>query len=152
MFEQSVLVAQPTNKSLSFLVSLTLECLLVALALLLPLMYTNALPRVQWVSTIAPPRPAPAPVAVANRSSGSNRPSTVSPRVFTAPAKVPDKIAMVDDAMPAPSPLGVPGSVGDVQGSEGVVDSVLSALRRPPAPPVEVVKPRPTAPSKPVPL
>ena len=139
MFEQSVLVQQPTNKGWSFLLSLGLESFLVAVAVALPLLFTNALPRVQWIDTvILPPRPAPAPAPVAARATNNSRPSAVAPRVFVAPRQIPQTIAVLNDAMPAPDVTPQSGLVGDPRGM-----GFVEALHGPPLPIVEPFRPAP---------
>src|SRR5438094_6480735 len=103
MFEQSVLIDHPTNKSWSVLVGLSAQMLVLAVAIAIPLVFTDGLPKFEWTKMISvplPPAPPPAPVhdTVTRRPSSDQTSQTL--RVF-APPRIPDRIAHVVDE-PAP--------------------------------------------------
>ena len=77
MFEQSILIDHPTNKSWSVLLSLTCEVTLVAGAALIPLMYTGKLPHFDWKTSVMAPPPRARAIEVA-RVTGSHT-VTISP-------------------------------------------------------------------------
>ena len=71
MFEQSLIEGRgKTNKSWTIFVSLGLQILLVILAILIPLLNPELLPRTQLTSFLVAPPPPPAPPA---SSAGSPR-------------------------------------------------------------------------------
>ena len=72
MFEQSLLIATPTNKSWSFLASVSVELVGLSLLVLIPLIYGDHLPAFQWRSvTVGPPvRPIEHVVPTTRASSG----------------------------------------------------------------------------------
>jgi protein TonB len=84
MFEQSLLINHPTNKSWSVLASLTGEIMLIGLALLIPLFFTQQLPQFHLSDlTIRPPAPAPPkPVEVARSSTATSTTTLSTVRQF----------------------------------------------------------------------
>ena len=56
MFEQSIIIGQPTNKSWTMFVSISLQAFLVGIALLVPLMFSDSLPQVHWAAVLNAPR------------------------------------------------------------------------------------------------
>ncbi|MFB3779360.1 MAG: energy transducer TonB [Bryobacteraceae bacterium] len=157
MFEQSLLETKgKTAKPWTVAVSFISQCLLVGIAILIPLIYTDTLPRTTLTSFLVapppppppPPPPAAAPVKVAK----------VIPRQFDAgrlmaPKAIPKEIAMIkEEELPPPS-AGAVGVVGGVPGGVpggtpgGVIGGIISAapVAAPPPPPppkVEVQKPK----------
>src|ERR1700689_5378611 len=64
MFEQSFTGTGKTNKSWSVFLSFGAQMLVIILAILIPLIYTDTLPRAQLTSfLVAPPPPPPPPPA-----------------------------------------------------------------------------------------
>jgi periplasmic protein TonB len=87
MFEQSLLINHPTNKSWSVLASLTGEIMLIGLALLIPLLFTQQLPQFHLSDlSIRPPAPAPPkPVDVVRSSSTTSSTTLTQARPFVRP-------------------------------------------------------------------
>lgn len=151
MFEQSLVNGARTKTKWGVLVSFTAQSVLIAIAALVPLIYTSPLPARQWMSAmIAPPPSGPQPrVSQPDQVQPAVRPR-MEQAVLTAPATIPRKVAILnDDEMPAPAaPIssaadgvqgGLPGG-----GSTGVIAELLSAARPVTAPPpVEAPKPVP---------
>jgi protein TonB len=131
---------------------------------LIPLIYTDTLPRTQLTSfLVAPPPPPPPPPPPA--ATAPVKPVKVIPRQFDAgrlmaPKAIPKQIAMIkEEELPPPSAgAGVVGGVpGGVPGGQvgGVIGGVLSDTSRlavappPPPPPPKVVEaPKPAAPQR----
>ena len=121
------------------------EILLVGVGILVPLIYTEALPKAMIsVSLVAPPPPpppppppaaAPPPVRVIRR--------VTAEELMRAPTVIPKTIAVVKDQ---PVPQGSVGVVGGVPGGlpggapGGVLGSILSAAAPPPPPKPEAPK------------
>ncbi len=151
MFEQTFVDGTgKTKKSWTVTLAFVVEIVAICIAILIPLIYTEALPKTQLTAFLTapppppppPPPPAAAPVKVIK----------VAPRQFDAgrllaPKQIPKEIAMIkEEELPPPSasagvvggvPGGVPGgTAGGVIG--GIISSVAAA---PPPPPPKVEKP-----------
>ena len=152
MFEQTFVDGTgKTKKSWTVSLAFILEIIAIGIFILIPLIYTEALPKTQLAAFLTapppppppPPPPAAAPVKVVK----------VAPRQFDAgrllaPKQIPKDIAMIkEEELPPPSasagvvggvPGGVPGgAAGGVIG--GIISSVPTAA--PPPPPPKVEKP-----------
>ncbi|MGE5648241.1 MAG: energy transducer TonB [Acidobacteriota bacterium] len=149
MFEQSFVEGRgKTNKPWTILTSTLLQMGLVGLAVLIPLISYEQLPKTQLASFLQapppPPPPPPPPAAVMPKV------VKVIPRQFDAgklmaPKSIPKKVLEIkEEELPPPSsggggvvggvPGGVPGgSVGGVIG--GIIGSVPTAAPPPPPPP-----------------
>lgn len=132
-----------TTKSWTVVFSAILQGVILGILILIPLIYTEALPK-GFMNTFlvapAPPPPPPppaAPVKVVH----------VAPRIIplnkmVAPTIIPKKIEVVHDA--APDMGGVPGGIG-VPGGTGVPGGVLGGIignSGPPPPPTPVAPTR----------
>jgi protein TonB len=153
MFEQTFVEGvNTTRKSASVLTSFLIQTGLIIVAVLIPLIYTETLPKTQLTSfLVAPPPPPPPPPPPA----APVKVIKVAPRQFDAgrlmaPKQIPKEIAQIkEEEMPpmAPSagvvggvPGGVPGgTAGGVIG--GIIGSVPSAAPPPPPPVKEAPKP-----------
>lgn len=163
MFETAILANAPAGRrAWSTCAGITAQAALVGCAILIPMLWPEAMPQPQtwlsiWLPTSPPPpppRPAPAPRAV----------RTVATRVFNdgkihIPTAIPEHVAMIIDPAPvaASTGIGVPGGVaggqeGGVPG--GVLNSLLNSARFTPAPVVAApaaTKPAEAAVDKPIP-
>jgi periplasmic protein TonB len=154
MFEQTFVEGQnATRKASSVFVSFLLQVGLVIVGVLIPLIYTDTLPKTQLASfLVAPPPPPPPPPPPAATPVKIVK---VAPRQFDAgrlmaPKAIPKEIAMIkEDELPPPVaaagvvggvPGGVPGGTpGGVIG--GIIGAVPSAAPPPPPPVKEAPKP-----------
>jgi len=113
-------------------VSLTFQALLIAILVLIPLIYTEALPKQQLMGyLIAPPPPPPPPPPAAAPMVKVVRPSTeIDNGQLKAPTAIPKKIAMIKEDDTPPSTGVVGGVVGGVPGGQagGVLGGVLGAI------------------------
>jgi len=153
MFEQTFVDGVgKTNKSWTVMVSFVGQIILIVVAVILPLIYTEVLPSTTLQSfLVAPPPPPPPPPPPA--AATPVKVVKVIPRQFDAgklmaPKSVPKEIATIkEDELPPPS-SGVAGVVGGVAGgvSGGAVGGVLGGIiggipsAAPPPPPPPVVK------------
>jgi protein TonB len=156
MFEQTFVDGVgKTHKSWTVTVSFALEFLIVGVMILVPLIWTEVLPKASLVNMLTapapppppPPPPPPAPPVVKVH---------VIPRQFNgqtlqAPRAIPKEVAMItDDALPPANvgavvggvPGGVPG--GTFGGTSGGVG--FAPPPPPPPPKVADVKPKPVGP------
>lgn len=139
MFEESLIESKKTIKThrgkttvLSFVIQVAVICVLV----LLPLVFTEALPTTALMTTqltAPPPPPPPPPPAAAAAPKPQPQVSRAIESEMTMPTKIPRKIAMVRDepmqaAAPPPGAVvgGVPGGVAGGQ-IGGVLGGVLSS-------------------------
>jgi len=123
------------------LVSFALQALAVGCLLLLPLLYTEGLPRLALLAPLLVPAPAlrvPPDQSRHNLSAAAQ--SNLMGSRLVAPPKVPPEVSMLTETIPPPpmidpSATGVRHGIGDAQGGT-VLDSVLgSDLVLPPPPP-----------------
>lgn len=154
MFEQSFVEGQnATRKASSVFMSFLIQCGLVAVAVVLPMIYFETLPQTHLTSFLVapppPPPPPPPPAAVAPVKVVKVVPRQFDAGRLMAPKQIPKEIANIkEDEMPPPAaavgvvggvPGGVPGGApGGVIG--GIIGSVPSAAP-PPPPPKEAPKP-----------
>src|ERR1017187_1877348 len=153
MFEQTFVEGVgKTNKSWTVMVSFAGQIILITVAVILPLIYTEVLPSTTLQSfLVAPPPPPPPPPPPA--AAPPVKVVKVIPRQFDAgklmaPKSVPREIATIkEDELPPPS-SGVAGVVGGMSGgvSGGAVGGVLGGIiggnpsAAPPPPPPPPVK------------
>jgi periplasmic protein TonB len=139
VFEQSILRYHDAHRSRNFVASLSAELLIVSLALLIPLAYSDHLPVFHWQSVAM--RPAPAPllqqVVVTRRQAATSRslvaPTASAPRpIFHFEPTANASYAQTPTAFPADAPpmIGV-NSVGD---SINQVEKFLANMPAPPPP------------------
>jgi len=113
--------------------SLTVQCLMLGVAILIPLMFTEVLPTQQLVTFLVappPPPPPPPPAVVASAPIRHILTEVVSGRL-TAPTKIPDKIKMIkEDEAPPGIGFGVVGGVvGGTSGGQlgGVIGGIIAS-------------------------
>ena len=155
MFEQTFVEGQgKTNKSWTVLVSFAGQIVLIVVAVILPLIYTEVLPATTLQSfLVAPPPPPPPPPPPA--AAPPVKVVKVIPRQFDAgrlmaPKAIPKEIAVIkEDELPPPASgvAGVVGGVGSgVSGGQlggvlgGIIGGIPSAAPPPPPPPPPVKK------------
>ena len=155
MFEQTFVEGTgKTNKSWTVLVSFAGQIVLIVVAVILPLIYTEVLPNTTLQSfLVAPPPPPPPPPPPA--AAAPVKVVKVIPRQFDAgklmaPKSIPKDIATIkEEELPPPS-SGVAGVVGGVSGGSvggsvggvlgGILGGVPTAAPPPPPPPPPVKK------------
>jgi periplasmic protein TonB len=133
--------------AVDIVVSLVGHVLLVAIAILLPLYFSDAMHLQQMETTylVAPPLPPPPPPASTAVVRAIRRPNTfLKDNKLYAPPVIPKHVAVVKDLPNTPQTIaGVPGGVvGGVPGGElgGVIGGILSGMGHPiPPPPPEPV-------------
>jgi protein TonB len=137
MFEDSLLESGGKNSRLkrqgpwATLFSFVLQTLLIGVLVLIPLIYTEALPKQQLMGYLVappPPPPPPPPPAAAPVVKIAKPVSELDNGQLKAPTKIPKKIEMVTEEAP-PSTSGVAGGVvGGIPGQGGVVGGVLGSI------------------------
>jgi len=137
MFEDSLLESGGKRKSTrSFwttMMSFGLQLIVIGVGVLIPLIYTEALPRQQLMTFLVappPPPPPPPPPSVAIVKVQRIQ-SELDNGQLKAPTKIPQKIAIIreEDTPPPSVGGGVFGAIGGVPGGQvgGVIGSILSS-------------------------
>ncbi|HUA01713.1 MAG TPA: energy transducer TonB [Candidatus Aquilonibacter sp.] len=136
MFDQLVVSSNQikTHKSWTVGVSAAIQLVLVFVLILIPLIYTEALPK-ELTSTflVAPPPPPPPPPP--QQIVKAVRPKFIQPQTMVAPTMIPRKVEIVKDEAPdvsagAVGGFGVPGGVPG-----GVLGGIVGGAAPPPPPP-----------------
>jgi len=153
MFEQSFVEGEnATRKASSVFLSFLIQVGLVTVAVLIPMIYYEALPKTQLTSFLVapppPPPPPPPPAAVPQVKVQKVIPRQFDAGRLMAPKQIPKEIAMIKEEEMPPAAVGVVGGVpGGVPGGTaggvigGIIGSVPSAAP-PPPPPKEAPKPQ----------
>ena len=154
MFEDSLVestgkLGSGRTKYTTFL-SFLLQCALIGVLVLIPLIYTEALPAKAMLTTlVAPPPPPPPPPPPTPQVQVVKKVSTdIIDGALRTPTKIPDKIKkVVEEEAPPPvtSSMGVVGGVGTPGGSPGGVLGGVLASANSAAPKIEVKKLRVSA-------
>lgn len=158
MFEQTFVEGTAkTRKPWTVVLSFFLQVVIIGILVLIPLIYTETLPRAQLTSfLVAPPPPPPPPPPP---QAAPPKVVKVIPRQFDAnkllaPKQIPKEIAMIkEDELPPPSAGVVGGVAGGVPGGAvggvigGIIGGVPSAAPPPPPPPPKPVE-KPVTPQR----
>jgi protein TonB len=118
------------------LISTIVQLALVGFLVLLPLIFTEALPKGQLTTwLVAPPPPPPPPPPAAPKIEHVQRVSEIVDGALRAPTKIPKQIKMIqEDEAPPPSTGVVGGVVGGVPGGSagGVIGGIIGSTTPPP--------------------
>ena len=150
MFEDSLLESggrMNTKKPLTVFLSFAIQSIILAVLVLIPLIYTEALPRRELMTFLmAPPPPPPPPPPPAPAA-----PVRVAPRIIQKPQEmvqpkaIPKLVAIIEEEpLPPQAPVG--GVVGGTNfglagaGVGGVLSGIIAPPPPPPPPPPERVR------------
>jgi periplasmic protein TonB len=149
MFADSLLDAHRapySRRGWTTLVSFSLQALGVGVLLMLPMIYTEGLPKLQLLSSILPPAPPPGPPAPAHpaRPSSPQQSNLFDGRIMEI-RQIPRGVQQVVDTE-APPEIGsvgpkVPGGTGDPRSPGNVLNSIGNAAAILPKPPDRVARP-----------
>jgi periplasmic protein TonB len=120
-----------TRRKFAAVLSFTFQCLLIGVLLVVPLMFTEELPRQQLLTLLeAPPPPPPAAEAVAKVVRQIQSDLLTGGQLRT-PTRIPEKVQMIrEEEVPPPLPMGgvVGGVPGGIPGGQlgGVIGGILS--------------------------
>src|SRR5580698_9750649 len=141
MFEDSLLESGgrlKTKRGRTTTFAILLEIALIGFMVLLPLIFTEALPKQQLMTFLVapPPPPPPPPPAAAPVKIVRQIQTDIVNGALRTPTKIPQKIQMIkeDEAPPAMASSGVVGGVpGGIPGGQmgGVIGSVLGSISAP---------------------
>ena len=123
-----------TKRVWTTLFSVVMQAFLIGIMILVPLIYTEALPKQQLMTfLVAPPPPPPPPPAAAPVQAVKVVQTDIENGQLRTPSKIPQKVAMIkeEDAPPPVSSMGgvVGGVPGGVPGGQmgGVLGGILSS-------------------------
>ena len=152
MFEQSLLEMTQmgtTRKPYTVLISAIFQCFLVGVLILIPLIYTEALPTQDLMTFLVAPPPPPPPAADIAEIVKKMIPREFDAGRLLAPKEIPEEIAIIkeEELPPAADVAGIVGGVpGGVPGGSagGVIGGIISStpLVAPPPPPPKPVTPK----------
>jgi protein TonB len=138
MFEDSLLESAgklKTKRGMTTTLSFFIQAILVGIMILIPLIYTEALPKQQLMTFLVappPPPPPPPPAAEVVRAVKVVQTDIVDGQLRT-PTKIPEKIAMIKEESAPPPATSVAGVVGGVPGGVpggqmgGVIGGIISS-------------------------
>jgi protein TonB len=163
MFETAVLSTGPQTKRVwTTFLGFAGQALLMTCLVLAPLISPQALPGVVWKAiTLAPPAPPPPPPQLETQIVPRTHVAATHRLVdiFTAPPKVPTKVALVDDLdqalAAAPSVYGSVPGISGTGATKGILDGIMNSVPNPaanyhaPAPAPPPVKTPPVEPPRP---
>lgn len=139
-----------TKKPITVFLSVVIHSVVIVVLVLIPLIYTEALPKQQLLTfllTAPPPPPPPPPPPAATVVKVQKIVSQMENGQLQTPKEIPKEIAkIVEDAPPPPSSGGVVGGVeGGVPGGQlgGVLGGIISRSAAPPPPPPRLEAPKP---------
>jgi protein TonB len=139
MFEDSLMESGgriKTNQKWTGLVSTLVQLGLVGFLVLLPLIFTEALPKGQLTTwLVAPPPPPPPPPPAAPQIQHVQKVSEIVDGALRTPSKIPKKIQMIkEEEAPAQNAGVMGGVVGGVPGGSagGVIGGIIGSAAPPP--------------------
>src|SRR5579862_1485460 len=135
MFDQLIVSGemQKTHKPWAVTLSAIVQTLILGVLILIPLIYTEALPKGMLNTFLVAPAPPPPPPPPAAPVKAIVRPKIITPQKMVAPTVIPKKVEMIKDEAPDVN-AGVAGGVG-VPGGEGNVLGGIIGAGGPPPPP-----------------
>ncbi len=134
------------RKTFSTVGSFIFQCILLAFMALLPLMFTEALPKAQLLTfLIAPPPPPPPPPPAAPMVKVVRETDVLNNGGLRTPSRIPKKVEMIkEEEAPPPAPTGgvVGGILGGIPGGQlgGVIGGIISSTTMAAVPKLEPVK------------
>jgi protein TonB len=139
MFEDSLLESGgrlTTKRGMTTTISFVLQITLVGILVLIPLLYTEALPKQQLMTFLVapppPPPPPPPPAAVPQRVVKVVQTDIINGELRT-PTKIPKKVEMIKEEESPPPVMSAAGVVGGVPGGVpggqmgGVIGGIISS-------------------------
>jgi protein TonB len=139
MFEDSLIESGgrlSTKRGVTTLVSFVLQVFLVGILILIPLLYTEALPKQQLMTFLVapppPPPPPPPPAAVPVKVVKQIQTDIIDGQLRT-PTKIPEKVQMIKEEEAPPPVMSASGVVGGVPGGVpggqmgGVIGGIISS-------------------------
>jgi protein TonB len=139
MFEDSLLESGgrlKTKRGMTTFFSMILQIFLIGLLVLIPLLFTEALPKQQLMTFLVappPPPPPPPPPAAAPVKVVKQIQSDINNGQLRTPTKIPEKVQMIKEEETPPPTMAAGGVVGGVPGGVpggqmgGVIGGIISS-------------------------
>jgi periplasmic protein TonB len=139
MFEDSLIESGGrlrTKRGATTLISFVLQVFLIGILILIPLLYTEALPKQQLMTFLVappPPPPPPPPPAAAPIKVVKQIQSDIVNGQLRTPTKIPEKVQMIKEEEAPPPVMATGGVVGGVPGGVpggqmgGVIGGIISS-------------------------
>jgi periplasmic protein TonB len=135
---ESTSAKKKTNTGWAMTLSIMFQVLILGILILIPLIYTNALPKAMLTTLLLappPPPPPPPPPAAVQAVKVVKVARLITGGVLTAPRAIPKEVAIFKEAAlpdePAGGNLGVLGGAGDA----GLLGGLAAPVAAPPPPP-----------------
>src|ERR1700720_2086642 len=133
MFEDSLLESGgrlKTNRGLTTTISVIFQVGLIGILVLLPLIFTDALPKQQLMTFLVapPPPPPPPPPAAAPVKVVKIIQTDITNGQLRTPTKIPEKVQMIKEEEAPPPVSSMAGVVGGVPGAGGQMGGVIGGI------------------------
>jgi len=124
-----------TRRRGATMISFIIQCLLIGVALIVPLMFTDALPQAQLLTLLVappPPPPPPPPAAAEVKVVRQIQTDLLNGGQLRTPTRIPQKVEMIKEEE-APPPVAAGGVIGGVPGGVpggqlgGVIGGIISS-------------------------
>jgi periplasmic protein TonB len=120
-----------TRRKFAAVLSFTFQSLLIGVLLVVPLMFTEELPRQQLLTFLEAPPPPPPPAPAVARVVRQIRSDLLTGGQLRTPTRIPEKVQMIrEEEAPPPLPMGgvVGGVPGGIPGGQlgGVIGGIVS--------------------------
>ncbi len=120
-----------TRRSLATTLSVILQCVVVGIMLIVPLMFTEALPTQQFLTFLVAPPPPPPPPPPAAAIVRVVQTDVLNNGQLRTPTRIPQKVEMIrEEEAPLPTNGGVVGGIpGGIPGGQlgGVIGGIISS-------------------------
>lgn len=132
MFEDSLLESGnrlKTQRGRYTSMAMTVQVILIGVLVLIPLLFTEALPKTQLMTFLVapPPPPPPPPPAAAPVHIVKQLQSDLSNGQLRTPSKIPQKVQMITESEAPPPTLASGGVIGGI-GASGAVGGVIGGI------------------------
>ncbi len=134
MFSDSLLESgspEKQRRTCSTTASFTFQCVLIGMLVIMPLMFTEALPKAQLLTFLVAPPPPPPPPAAQVLTKIIRQTDVLNTRQLRTPTRIPQRVEMIkEEEAPPPMAAGVVGGVpGGIPGGQlnGVIGGIISS-------------------------
>src|SRR6202521_5773217 len=133
MFEDSLIESGgklKTKRGATTWFSFVLQMIMLGVLILIPLLYTEALPKTQLMTFLVapPPPPPPPPPAAATPIKVVKIQSEIVNGQLRTPTKIPEKVQMIKEEEAPPPVSSMAGVVGGVPGAGGAMGGVIGGI------------------------
>jgi periplasmic protein TonB len=135
-----------SHRGWTTLISFALQALIVGCLLILPLLYTQGLPRLTLLAPLLAPAPPPALPLPPHANSSSAASSNMMGIRLVSPSQIPPTVNMLAETTPPPpmvdpNMIGISHGTGDSSGRGNVLEAIIGSRQVLPPPPPVVHRP-----------